>query len=110
AAPVARALYCLASSKMKELANQLQELSEKGFIRPSSSPWGAPQGQHSGQCPSRKERERSLRVRSLVMMVHVNLPEHIHNAQTKAMKKKNVKAENLGRLIKSIFEIRSDWI
>ncbi|GJV33922.1 putative reverse transcriptase domain-containing protein [Tanacetum coccineum] len=27
---------------MKELADQLQELSEKGFIRPSSSPWGAP--------------------------------------------------------------------
>ncbi|GKF41304.1 hypothetical protein Tco_0124646 [Tanacetum coccineum] len=28
--------------KMKELADQLQELSDKGFIRPSSSPWGAP--------------------------------------------------------------------
>nr|GEW63205.1 putative reverse transcriptase domain-containing protein [Tanacetum cinerariifolium] len=27
---------------MKELSEQLQELSEKGFIRPSSSPWGAP--------------------------------------------------------------------
>ncbi|GJW22175.1 hypothetical protein Tco_0032797 [Tanacetum coccineum] len=27
---------------MKELAKQLQELSDKGFIRPSSSPWGAP--------------------------------------------------------------------
>ncbi|GJQ90264.1 hypothetical protein Tco_0001403 [Tanacetum coccineum] len=42
AAPVARAPYRLASSEMKELADQLQELSEKGFIRPSSSPWGAP--------------------------------------------------------------------
>ncbi|GJS24763.1 putative reverse transcriptase domain-containing protein [Tanacetum coccineum] len=42
AAPVARAPYRLAPSEMKELANQLQELSEKGFIRPSSSPWGAP--------------------------------------------------------------------
>ncbi|GJY56414.1 putative reverse transcriptase domain-containing protein [Tanacetum coccineum] len=30
------------SSEMKELADQLQELLEKGFIRPSSSPWGAP--------------------------------------------------------------------
>ncbi|GKA59526.1 putative reverse transcriptase domain-containing protein [Tanacetum coccineum] len=28
--------------KMKKLADQLQELSDKGFIRPSSSPWGAP--------------------------------------------------------------------
>ncbi|GJV01318.1 putative reverse transcriptase domain-containing protein [Tanacetum coccineum] len=29
-------------SEMKELSEQLQELSDKGFIRPSSSPWGAP--------------------------------------------------------------------
>ncbi|GJS19092.1 hypothetical protein Tco_0447724 [Tanacetum coccineum] len=41
-APIARAPYRLASSKMKELSEQLQELSDKGFIRPSSSPWGAP--------------------------------------------------------------------
>ncbi|GJZ68308.1 putative reverse transcriptase domain-containing protein [Tanacetum coccineum] len=41
AAPVARAPYRLAQSEMKELSEQLQELSEKGFIRPSSSPWGA---------------------------------------------------------------------
>ncbi|GJV06304.1 putative reverse transcriptase domain-containing protein [Tanacetum coccineum] len=39
---VARAPYRLAPSEMKELAEQLQELSDKGFIRPSSSPWGAP--------------------------------------------------------------------
>ncbi|GJR68649.1 putative reverse transcriptase domain-containing protein [Tanacetum coccineum] len=42
AAPIARAPYRLAPSKMKELSEQLQELSDKGFIRPSSSPWGAP--------------------------------------------------------------------
>nr|GEW09828.1 putative reverse transcriptase domain-containing protein [Tanacetum cinerariifolium] len=40
-APVARALYRFAPSEMKELSDQLQELSDKGFIRPSSSPWGA---------------------------------------------------------------------
>ncbi|GJV30847.1 putative reverse transcriptase domain-containing protein [Tanacetum coccineum] len=34
--------YRLAPSEMKELAEQLQELTDKGFIRPSSSPWGAP--------------------------------------------------------------------
>nr|GEX32897.1 putative reverse transcriptase domain-containing protein [Tanacetum cinerariifolium] len=38
----ARAPYRLAPSKMKELSEQLHELSDKGFIRPSSSPWGAP--------------------------------------------------------------------
>ncbi|GJT44845.1 putative reverse transcriptase domain-containing protein [Tanacetum coccineum] len=42
AAPVARAPYRLAPSELKELSDQLKELSEKGFIRPSSSPWGAP--------------------------------------------------------------------
>ncbi|GKD23414.1 hypothetical protein Tco_1225117, partial [Tanacetum coccineum] len=41
-APVARAPYRLVPSEMKELSEQLKELSEKGFIRPSSSPWGAP--------------------------------------------------------------------
>nr|GFA12778.1 putative reverse transcriptase domain-containing protein [Tanacetum cinerariifolium] len=42
AAPVSRAPYRLAPSGMKELSDQLHELSDKGFIRPSSSPWGAP--------------------------------------------------------------------
>nr|GEU45925.1 putative reverse transcriptase domain, ribonuclease H-like domain, aspartic peptidase domain protein [Tanacetum cinerariifolium] len=42
AALVARAPYRLAPFEMKELSEQLIELSEKGFIRPSSSPWGAP--------------------------------------------------------------------
>ncbi|GKF87940.1 hypothetical protein Tco_0258817, partial [Tanacetum coccineum] len=41
AAPVARAPYRLALSELQELSTQLQELSDKGFIRPSSSPWGA---------------------------------------------------------------------
>ncbi|GJQ94961.1 putative reverse transcriptase domain-containing protein [Tanacetum coccineum] len=42
AAPVPRAPYRLAPSERKELSDQLKELSDKGFIRPSSSPWGAP--------------------------------------------------------------------
>ncbi|GJT98170.1 putative reverse transcriptase domain-containing protein [Tanacetum coccineum] len=37
-----RAPYRLAPSEMKELSEQLKELFDKGFIRPSSSPWGAP--------------------------------------------------------------------
>ncbi|GJS06482.1 putative reverse transcriptase domain-containing protein [Tanacetum coccineum] len=40
-APVARAPYRLALSERKELPDQLQKLSGKGFIRPNSSPWGA---------------------------------------------------------------------
>nr|GEV32256.1 hypothetical protein [Tanacetum cinerariifolium] len=192
AAPVARAPYWLVPSEMKELAKQLQELSEKGFIRPSSSPWGAPvlfvkkkdgsfslleglddfvvycdaslrgfravlmqQGKviayasqqlrtheenytthdlelravrrwiellsdydceiryHPGKANvvadalNRKERE-PIRVKALVMIVHPSLHDQIHNAQSKAMEKKNVKAENLGRLIKPIFGIHPD--
>ncbi|GJS52346.1 putative reverse transcriptase domain-containing protein [Tanacetum coccineum] len=56
---------------------------------------------------SRKDRE-PIRVRSLVMTIHTNLLEKILNAQIEAMKEENVKAKNLGRLIKSIFETRSD--
>ncbi|KAI3794647.1 hypothetical protein L1987_37280 [Smallanthus sonchifolius] len=40
--PVAKAPYRLALSEMQELASQLQELFDKGFIHPSHSPWGAP--------------------------------------------------------------------
>ncbi|GJY31953.1 hypothetical protein Tco_0415448 [Tanacetum coccineum] len=40
--PVARSPYRLAPSEMQELSSQLQELQDKGFIRPSHSPWGAP--------------------------------------------------------------------
>ncbi|GKD49213.1 putative reverse transcriptase domain-containing protein [Tanacetum coccineum] len=41
AAPVARAPYRLAPAKLQELSTQLQELSDRGFIRPSSSSSGA---------------------------------------------------------------------
>nr|GFB38080.1 reverse transcriptase domain-containing protein [Tanacetum cinerariifolium] len=52
AALVARAPYRLAPPKMKELSEQLKELFDKGFIRPTSSPWGA---------PNKKEHEEHLR-------------------------------------------------
>ncbi|GKF89760.1 hypothetical protein Tco_0263723, partial [Tanacetum coccineum] len=42
AAHVSCAPYRLAPSEMQELSNQLQELSDQGFIRPSTLPWGAP--------------------------------------------------------------------
>nr|GEV55201.1 putative reverse transcriptase domain-containing protein [Tanacetum cinerariifolium] len=40
AAPVARTPYRLAPSEIQELSDQLQELADRGFIRPSTSPWG----------------------------------------------------------------------
>ncbi|GJU38713.1 putative reverse transcriptase domain-containing protein [Tanacetum coccineum] len=57
---------------------------------------------------SRKERIKPLRVRALMMNVHNDLPNQILEAQKEAIKKKNVKAEKLGRLIKQIFEFRPD--
>ncbi|GJZ97923.1 putative reverse transcriptase domain-containing protein [Tanacetum coccineum] len=40
--PIAKVLYRLAPFEVQELSDQLQELQDKGFIRPSHSPWGAP--------------------------------------------------------------------
>ncbi|GJU55281.1 putative reverse transcriptase domain-containing protein [Tanacetum coccineum] len=57
---------------------------------------------------SRKGRDEPLRVRALMMTVHNDLPKQIREAQEEAMKRKNVKAENLGRLIKLISEYRPD--
>ncbi|XP_076946748.1 uncharacterized protein LOC143618406 [Bidens hawaiensis] len=42
ATPVAKSTYRLPPSEMQELSRQIQDLLNKGFIRPSSSPWGAP--------------------------------------------------------------------
>ena len=42
AAPISIAPYRMAPSELKELKKQLEELLDKGFIRPSISPWGAP--------------------------------------------------------------------
>ncbi|KAJ9547869.1 hypothetical protein OSB04_020412 [Centaurea solstitialis] len=42
AAPIAKAPYRLAPAEMQELTSQKQGLLDKGFIQPSSSPWGAP--------------------------------------------------------------------
>ncbi|GJR19419.1 putative reverse transcriptase domain-containing protein [Tanacetum coccineum] len=53
ASPVVRSPYRLAPSEMLELSNQLKELQEKGFIRPSHSPWGAPEVQFLGHVVNR---------------------------------------------------------
>ncbi|XP_048618520.1 uncharacterized protein LOC106412512 [Brassica napus] len=42
AKPIAKAPYRMAHAELAELKKQLEDLMEKGFIRPSSSPWGAP--------------------------------------------------------------------
>jgi hypothetical protein len=41
-APIFRRPYRMAANQLAELKEQLQELLDKGYIRPSASPWGAP--------------------------------------------------------------------
>jgi hypothetical protein len=41
-APISRRSYRMPPNELAELKTQLQDLLEKGFIRPSSSPWGCP--------------------------------------------------------------------
>ena len=40
--PLSKAPYRMAPAELEELKKQLKELIEKGFVRPSISPWGAP--------------------------------------------------------------------
>ncbi|GJW68703.1 retrovirus-related pol polyprotein from transposon TNT 1-94 [Tanacetum coccineum] len=50
---------------------------------------------------SRKERIKPLRVRSLVMTLHLKLPSKILKAQTEAIKEENIKVENLREMDKA---------
>ncbi|GJT85265.1 putative reverse transcriptase domain-containing protein [Tanacetum coccineum] len=80
AAPVARAPYRLTPSEMKELSEQLKELSDKRLYKT-------------------KEREPPLRVRALVMTIGLNLPKQILDAQTEARKPENIKNEDVGGML-----------
>ncbi|GKB49217.1 putative reverse transcriptase domain-containing protein [Tanacetum coccineum] len=81
AATVARAPYRLAPSEMRELSVQLQELLEKGFIRPSSSPWEAP-------VLFMKKKDGSFRTYLIQFIGHVidHNGVHVDPAKIKAIK------------------------
>ena len=40
--PISKRLYRMPANDLEEIKKQIKELLEKGYIRPSSSPWGAP--------------------------------------------------------------------
>nr|GEV20156.1 retrovirus-related Pol polyprotein from transposon TNT 1-94 [Tanacetum cinerariifolium] len=106
-APVARAPYRLASSEIKELSDQLKELSDKGFIRPSSSlcDYEYKIRYHLGKANvvadvlSSKERDKPLGIRALVMIICLELPKQILNAQTEAQKPTYIKNEDVGGML-----------
>ncbi|GJU23423.1 putative reverse transcriptase domain-containing protein [Tanacetum coccineum] len=62
ASPVVKSPYRLAPSEMLELSNQLKELQEKGFIRPSHSPWGAPMPNLSKKKKDGNEQDEAFRI------------------------------------------------
>nr|GFB15270.1 putative reverse transcriptase domain-containing protein [Tanacetum cinerariifolium] len=107
AEPVAWAPYRLAPSEMKELSDQLKELFDKRFIRPSSSPWGA-------SVLFVKKKDGSFRMcidyRELNKLIVKNCypPPRIDNlfdqlqglkAQTEAIKPENLKSEDVGGML-----------
>ncbi|GJY28404.1 putative reverse transcriptase domain-containing protein [Tanacetum coccineum] len=108
-------VYCDASLKGYEAVLMQQEkVIELGAVVFALSDYDCEIRYHPGKANvvadalSRKEMIKPLCVRDLVMTVHNNLSKQILDAQKEAMKRKNVKAENLGRLIKQIFEFRLD--
>nr|GEW76120.1 putative reverse transcriptase domain-containing protein [Tanacetum cinerariifolium]GEW76129.1 putative reverse transcriptase domain-containing protein [Tanacetum cinerariifolium] len=62
------------------------------------------------RCSQQEVRDKPLRVRSFAMSTYTDLSERILKAQLEAVKQENVKAENMGRLLKPIFEIHSNGI
>nr|GFC17537.1 putative reverse transcriptase domain-containing protein [Tanacetum cinerariifolium]GFC17657.1 putative reverse transcriptase domain-containing protein [Tanacetum cinerariifolium] len=59
---------------------------------------------------SRKDREKPLRVRSLVLTDHKDLMQQILKAQVESLMEGNMQKEDLGRMQKQIFEIRTNGI
>ncbi|GJZ27909.1 putative reverse transcriptase domain-containing protein [Tanacetum coccineum] len=127
AAPVARAPYRLSLTKLQELSTQLQELSDKGFLRPNQKELNMRQRRwlellsdydceiryHPGKANvvadalSRKERLKPLRVRALVLTISLNLPVQILEAQVEARKEENYETEDLCGMIRKL-EPRAD--
>ncbi|GKD65311.1 putative reverse transcriptase domain-containing protein [Tanacetum coccineum] len=56
---------------------------------------------------SQKEIIKPLRVRALVMAIHLDLPSRIIEAQKEAIKIENIKAEDIGGMLKKL-EARAD--
>ncbi|GJU40046.1 hypothetical protein Tco_1193003 [Tanacetum coccineum] len=73
AEPISKAPYRMAPIELKELKDQLQELLERGFIRPSVSPWGAPYH------PVKANVESDALSRSLEWIAGIKVEEEIYS-------------------------------
>ncbi|GJW22730.1 putative reverse transcriptase domain-containing protein [Tanacetum coccineum] len=116
---VTKSPYHLAPTEMQELSNQLKELQDKGFIRPSPSLCGAPvmfvKKKDGSFCKanvvadalSRKERMKPRRARAMSMTIHTSNKARILEAQSEASKGVHTPAEMLKGLDKQ-FERKED--
>ncbi|GJS52864.1 putative reverse transcriptase domain-containing protein [Tanacetum coccineum] len=107
-----RAPYRLASFKNAGPSNhiivsRLRFYPTKYFALGSSNHYHPGKANVVADSLSRKERIKPLRVRALVMTLHLNLPSQILEAQTEAIKEENIQAENLRGMDKA-FEVRPD--
>nr|GEW79830.1 putative reverse transcriptase domain-containing protein [Tanacetum cinerariifolium] len=110
AAPVARVPYRLAPAEMQELSTQLQELSDRGFIRPSSSPWGALVlfvKKKDAKIEAVKYWESPKTLTEIHQFLGLNLPKQILNAQSESRKEENFINEDLQSMINKL-ELRAD--
>nr|GEY47107.1 hypothetical protein [Tanacetum cinerariifolium] len=92
--PIAKSPYRLAPAEMEELLSQLRELQDNGFIRPSSSPWGALENLVVDAL-SRKERINPKRVRVMNITIQSSIRDKILAAQNEASEAVNALAKML---------------
>nr|GEZ86991.1 putative reverse transcriptase domain-containing protein [Tanacetum cinerariifolium] len=100
AAPIARTPYRLAPSKIQELSNQLQELTDRCFIRPNPAKIEAVKNWTSSTIPTEAHQFLGLVGYYRRFIEGLNLPKKILEAQTEALKPENLSAEDVGGMIR----------
>nr|GEU96935.1 hypothetical protein [Tanacetum cinerariifolium] len=110
-APVARSPYRLAPTKLQEMSTQLQELSDKGFIRPCFSKIAKPMTKltqknvkfdWSVMADVAFQLLKQKLCSALILALPKDLPKRILNAQAKARKEENYETEDLCGMIKNL--------
>nr|GEX09204.1 hypothetical protein [Tanacetum cinerariifolium] len=109
--PVAKSPYRLAPSELEELSGQLKELQDKGFIRPSSSPWRALLRVHEDDIPKTTFRTRYGHFEiTVIPFALTNAPaffEHVINGNGIHVDPIKIEAVKNWKASKTLTEVRS---